>query len=111
MTRPDPVRALPQADWDPPVVADPDPPDDPERGMAPAGSSPRPGPANPAAVGPSGVPPDVVPFSRWLSPLVRLMRSKAVRFGFLAVVPLAVMTLVLLQIKRIPILATSLSNV
>src|SRR6266576_2452328 len=38
MTRPDPVRALPQADWDPPVVADPDPPDDPQRGMAPAGN-------------------------------------------------------------------------
>ena len=87
MTRPDPVRALPQADWKPPVVADPDPPDDPERGIAPAGNPPpRPGPANPAAVGPSQVRPDVVPFSRWLSPLVRLMRSKAVRFGFLAIV-------------------------
>ncbi len=54
--------------------------------MAPAGNPPRPGPANPAAVDPSRVPPDVVPFSRWLSLLVRLMRSKAVRFGFLAVV-------------------------
>ncbi len=86
MTRPDPLRALPKADWDPRVTADPDPPNDPERGMAPAGNQPRPGPANPAAVGPSRVPPDVVPLSRWLGRLVRLMRSKAVRFGFLAVV-------------------------
>ena len=54
--------------------------------MAPASNPPRPGPANPAAVDPSRVPPDALPLSRWLSPLVRLMRSKAVRFGFLAVV-------------------------
>jgi glycosyltransferase 2 family protein len=64
-------------------VADPDPPDDAERDMAPAGNPPpRPDPV----VGPSQARPDVVPFSRWLSPLVRLMRSKAVRIGFLAIV-------------------------
>ncbi len=54
--------------------------------MAPAGNPPAPGSASPAAVGSSLVSPDVVPFSRWLSPLVRLTRSKAVRFGFLAIV-------------------------
>jgi glycosyltransferase 2 family protein len=69
------------------VAADPDPPDDADRDIAPAGNpAPRPGPADPAVVGPSQARPDVVPFSRWLSPLVRLMRSKAVRFGFLAIV-------------------------
>lgn len=64
-------------------MADPDPPDDAELDVAPAGNPPpRPGPV----VGPSQARPDVVPFSRWLSPLLRLMRSKAVRFGFLAIV-------------------------
>src|SRR5215472_15402363 len=83
MTRPDPVRALPQADWDPPVIADPDPPDDADRDMAPAGNPPPlPDPADPAALGPSRI----APLSRWLSPFVRLMRSKPVRIGFLAIV-------------------------
>ncbi len=69
------------------MVADPNPPDDAEQDIALAGNPPpRPGPANPAVVDPSQARPDVVPFSRWLSPLVRLMRSKAVRIGFLAIV-------------------------
>lgn len=87
MTRPDPVRALRQADWDPPVVAEPDSPDAANRDMAAAGNpSPLSGPDNPAAVGPPRVPPGAVAFSRWLGPIVRLMKSKAVRIGFLVIV-------------------------
>lgn len=83
MTRPDPVRAFPQADSDPPVVADPDPPDEADRHPAPGGTQPtRPAEADPAAVGPLPLP----ALSRWVSPLIRLMRSKAVRIGFLVIV-------------------------
>jgi glycosyltransferase 2 family protein len=61
------------------VAADPDPPDGVARVTTPDGNPPpSPSPASPTALG-SFV-------SRWVSPLVRLMRSKTVRIGFLAIV-------------------------
>jgi uncharacterized membrane protein YbhN (UPF0104 family) len=68
--------------------SDPAVPPDPAVPAVPAGSLPDPAPAGaagPAAVGPAEAPASPR-LARWLATLVRLMRSKVVRLGFLALV-------------------------
>src|SRR5262249_51968066 len=74
MPRSGPVRSTPGACGDPPAPADAGSPDDQDRRRAAAPPGAGPAPAGPP------------PFPRWLSSLLRLMRSRAVRVGFLAVV-------------------------
>ncbi len=88
MSRPGPVRSTPRGDGGPPVAADPAPSRDDARQRGPVAPSDAAGPPD-AAVGPAQVPAGHAggaPFAKWLGPLLRLMRSKTVRFGFLALV-------------------------
>ena len=87
MSRPGPARSIPRAGGAGGLVAaDPESSDNPrQRGStAPADA------ADSAALGPVRLPAEASgsasPFARWLARLVRVMRSRAVRFGFLAVV-------------------------
>jgi glycosyltransferase 2 family protein len=90
MSRPGPVRSNAPADGVGSQAVDPADPDDPAGPAAPVGPPPQ-DPAAPvgaaglAAAGPAGVPASPR-LARWLASLVRLMRSKVMRLGFLAVV-------------------------